>query len=280
VWRALARRFAQAGIKTASLDARLLLGHVLCLDRLQLITNEKQIVSAPALKELEELAARRLSGEPVARMFGEKEFYGLMFSLNEATLVPRPETEMLVDLGRKILGGGIGGGKGARVLDLGAGSGCIGISLAVHLPNIEMVGVDISERALEVARINALRHNVEKRVSFVCGSWFAPLGEDEKFDLIVANPPYIVRSRIEMLASEVREHDPAGALDGGNDGLDAYRRIIRHADKHLNVRGELLLEVGHDQGRSVGALCLRAGFERIKEHSDLAGHVRVIKASR
>ena len=153
MWRQLAGRFAKAGIKSAGLDARLLLGHALGADQLHLITNEKQIVPAPVLKDLAALAKRRLDGEPVARIFGEKEFYGLMFSLNEATLVPRPETELLVDLGRKILAGRNQG----RVLDLGAGSGCIAISLLVHLAHCRAVGVDISEKALEGARINARR---------------------------------------------------------------------------------------------------------------------------
>jgi len=275
VWRALAGRFDQAGIKSANLDARLLLGRVLGVDQVHLITGEKQIVPAEALKELEALAERRLSGEPVARIFGEKEFYSLMFGLNEATLVPRPESELLVDLGIKNLAGR----KRARVLDLGAGSGCIAICLAANLPFIEVVGVDLSEKALKAARINAFRHNVESRVRFLAGSWFEPLAEEEKFDLIISNPPYIVRNEIKTLEREVRTYDPMGALDGGEDGLDAYREIIGKAGKYLNIRGDLLLEVGHDQGRSVAGLCLEAGFERMEEHSDLAGNVRVIKAS-
>jgi len=275
VWRELAHRFKEAGIKTASLDARLLLGHVLKMDQLQLITGEKQIVATAKLRELKELASRRLSGEPVARIFGEKEFYGLMFSLNEETLVPRPESELLVDLGLKILAGR----KRARVLDLGVGSGCIGISLAVNLPDCQVVGVDVSAKALAVARINAGRHNVQNRVSFVRGSWFEPLGDEQRFDLIISNPPYIVRNEIKMLADEVSKHDPVRALDGGEDGLSAYRDIIGKAGKYLNKQGELLLEVGFDQGQNVGGLCLKAGFASIEKHCDLAGHVRVIKAS-
>ncbi len=272
----MAKRFEQAGIKTASLDARLLLGRALGLDRLRLITNEKQIVTAAQLDELERLAVRRLSGEPVARILGEKEFYGLTFALNEASLVPRPETEMLVDLGREIVGGRDGG----RVLDLGAGSGCVGISLALNVAECEVVAVEISRRALEVARINARRHRVDGRVSFVCGSWFEPLGGEQKFDLIISNPPYIAFDEIKKLAPEVARHDPLAALNGGKDGLDCYREIIVGANKHLNGQGELVLEVGHDQGQRVGDLCLRAGFERREEYRDLAGHVRVIRARR
>ncbi|VAW17604.1 Peptide chain release factor N(5)-glutamine methyltransferase [hydrothermal vent metagenome] len=265
----------KAGIRTADLDARLLLGHVLNKDQLQLIAGEKDKVPAPMLKEFEALVARRLSGEPVARIFGEKEFYGLMFSLNEATLVPRPETELLVDLGIKILSGR----HGVRVLDLGTGSGCIGICLAANLPHCEVVGGDISQKALEVARINARSHDVQERVRFVRGAWFEPIGEEEKFDLIISNPPYIAGKEIRTLAREVREHDPVRALDGGIDGLDAYRDIIGLAGKHLNVQGELLLEIGHDQNENVGELCRKAGFDLVEEYCDLAGHVRVIKAS-
>ncbi len=275
MWRDVARRFKEAEIKTAAFDARLLLGHVLKLDQLQLITKEKQIVAAAAIKELEVLAQRRLNGEPVARIFGEKEFYSLMFFLNEETLVPRPESELLVDLGREILAGR----KRARVLDLGVGSGCIGICLAVNLPQCRVVGVDVSERALAAARINAGRHNVQGRVCFVHGSWFEPLGGEQGFDLIISNPPYIVRDQMKTLADEVVKYDPVRALDGGEDGLNAYRHIIGKAGKYLNKQGKLLLEVGFDQGQSVGDLCLKAGFESIKEHCDLAGHVRVIKAS-
>jgi len=251
------------------------LGRALGLDQLHLITNEKQIVTAAQSGELELLAARRLSGEPVARILGEKEFYALAFVLNEASLVPRPETEMLVDLGRNILGGRNGG----RVLDLGAGSGCIGISLAVHVAECEVVGVEISQRALEAARINAGRHRVDARVSFMCGSWFEPLGGKQKFDLIISNPPYIAFDQINALAPEVARYDPLAALNGGEDGLDCYREIIGGAVKHLNEKGELLLEVGHDQGQRVTDLCLRAGFEPMEEYCDLAGHVRVIRAS-
>jgi len=271
----LAKRFEKAGIKTAALDARLLLGQALDLDQLHLITNEQQIVPGAVLNELWELADRRLDGEPVARILGEKEFYALSFALNEASLVPRPETEMLVDLGRKIVGGRDGG----RVLDLGAGSGCIAISLAVHVAECEVVGVEISQRALEAARINAERHRVDARVWFMCGSWFEPLAGKHKFDLIISNPPYIAFDEINALAPEVARYDPLAALSGGEDGLDCYREIVGGAVKHLNKKGELLLEVGHDQGQRVTDLCLRAGFERLEEYCDLAGHVRVIRAS-
>jgi len=252
------------------------LGRALNLDQLRLITNENRIVPGAVLNELSELADRRLDGEPVARILGEKEFYALVFAVNEASLVPRPETEMLVDLGKKILGGR----NDTRVLDLGTGSGCIAISLAVNVPECEVVGVEISQRALEIARINAWRHRVDARVSFICGSWFEPLAAEQKFDLIISNPPYIAFDQINALAPEVARYDPLLALNGGKDGLYCYREIVVGANKHLNAQGELLLEVGHDQGPRVTDLCLRAGFERLEEYRDLAGHVRVIRASR
>lgn len=273
VWRGLARRFRGAGIETAGLDARLLLGHVLGLDGLQLAVKENLLVSDADIASLELLAKRRLGGEPVARIVGSKEFYGLEFGLNEATLVPRPETEMLVDLGIEFLEGR----KRCAILDLGTGSGCILISLLVNLSGAGGIGIDLSEEALEQAGQNSVCHGVEARTDWRAGSWFAPLG-DEKFDLVVSNPPYIASQEIEGLQTEVRKFDPRVALDGGRDGLAAYRAIIGGASRHLRSPGTLLLEIGHDQAEAVAALCLENRFEKPSVRKDLAGQPRVIVA--
>ncbi len=247
------------------------MGFVLNLDGLQLAINERQKVSAKEQTSLEALAQRRLSGEPVARIVGVKEFYGLEFGLNEATLVPRPETEMLVDVGLEILGNQ----KESSVLDLGTGSGCILISLLMNLSGSRGVGIDLSERALEQAAQNGIHHGVGSRVEWRAGSWFLPLG-NERFDLIVSNPPYIVSGEISGLQTEVREFDPVRGLDGGDDGLDAYRTIIVDAAQHLRPCGTLLLEIGYDQEEAVTRLCLENGFEMPSVIQDLSGHSRAI----
>jgi release factor glutamine methyltransferase len=253
----------------------LLLGHVLNLDAVRLAVDEHMPVAEADLLGLEKLAKRRLAGEPVARIFGEKEFYGLNFALNEASLVPRPETELLVERGLEILGAK----KPCHFADLGTGSGCIMISLLAHLPHARATGVDISDKALAVAQKNAFLHGVNDRARWVAGSWYQPLG-GEKFDLIVSNPPYIASAEIEVLAKEVRIFDPELALDGGNDGLVAYRQIIVGAAAHLRETGVLLLEIGHDQGEAVSALCRVGGFGRVEIGCDLARKNRVITARR
>ncbi len=246
---------------------------MLNFDGLQLAVKENQLVSDNEIASLEVLAKRRLAGEPVARILGVKEFYGLEFVLNEATLVPRPETEMLVDLGLEILNNQ----RESAILDLGTGSGCIVISLLVNLSGAMGVGIDLSKRALDQARQNSVRHGVGSRLEWRAGSWFAPVRE-EKFDLIVANPPYIVSEEISGLQTEVRDFDPAAALDGGGDGLDAYRAILADAGQYLHPDGKLLFELGFDQKEAVTELCRQNGFAGIRVEPDLAGHSRAIVA--
>ncbi len=273
MWREAARRFGEAGLDSPGLDARLLLGHVLGLDPVQLVVNENLPVDEARRGDFESLVARRLQGEPVARIFKQKEFYGLLFALNEATLVPRPETELLVDEGVKFLSTH----KKARILDLGTGSGAVLIALLSVLKNARGVGSDISERALEQARANGLGLGVENRAKWVQSAWFESL-KGERFDLIVSNPPYIARGDLAKLPREVRGFDPVRALDGGVDGLEAYRSIVADAGAHLNPGGALMLEIGYNQAAVVKALCLQSGFQEMIVHCDLAGHSRVIVA--
>ncbi len=274
VWRNLAKRLEKSQITSAKLDARILVAHALGLDHLQLIVEEKRPVGQDDLEKIEFLALRRLKNEPVARILGFKEFYGLEFLLNEATLVPRPETELLVDLGIKFLAKN----PAAKILELGVGSGCIIISLLKNVKEAKAFGVDISAKALEAAIGNAKVHGIDKRIKLICGSWFEPLARDKKFDLIISNPPYIDTKTISTLAPDVREYDPMDALDGGKSGLAAYEQIIGGAKARLMQRGILLLEIGFDQSKTVFALCQRAGFVDVKLHLDLAGQPRVIEA--
>lgn len=274
LWRSARDRLAGAGIETAALDARVLLGHYLGLDRTQLIASEAEPVGDADIAAYEALVARRLAREPVARIVGRQEFYGLDFGLNEATLIPRPETEMLVDFGIARLKGR----EGATILDLGTGTGCIVLSLLANLPGTKGVGIDLSARALEQVRANTVALGLSSRFTALEGSWFGPV-VDQRFDLIVANPPYIASKTVAGLAPEVARFDPALALDGGEDGLEPYRVIAAGAADHLNPGGVLAVEIGFDQGAAVSRLLEDAGLSGVRVEKDLAGHDRMVVAA-
>lgn len=271
-WRHWRDRFAQAGMDTPALDARLLAGHVLGLDASGLALAEHETLSHAMQTRLDGLGQRRLAGEPIARILGCKEFYGREFALNGATLVPRPDTEVLVDAG-------IGRLKqiaNPRFLELGVGSGCVAVTLLAQCPTANGVGTDISPDALAMSGANAQTHDVASRLELRQGAWFSPLMRGERFDLIVSNPPYIAHAEIAGLAVDVREFDPAAALDGGPDGLDAYRSIAKDGARWLTGEGQILVEIGFDQAAAVRAIFEAHGFVPIDDWRDLGGHERVL----
>lgn len=241
-------------------------------------TREQQPVSEGDAGKVAALLERRLTGESVARIIGEREFYGLPFQLNTATLEPRPETELLVDIALELLP------PGGRLLDLGTGTGCIPVAILANRPDTIAVAVDLSAEALEAARENGARNAVAERLRLLPGSWFEPLSltmrVDEKtsFDLIVSNPPYITSAVVETLSPEVRDFDPRLALDGGPDGLAPYRIIAAEAARYLKSGGYVLLEIGYDQGAAVSALLTQSGFSNVSVHQDLNGLDRVVRA--
>lgn len=266
------------GFASAALDAKLLTGHALGLSTLDLAVRENEPVAEPEVARVAALIRRRMTGESVARIIGEREFYGLAFALNEATLEPRPETELLVDLALGHLP------AGGRLLDLGTGTGCIPIAILANQPDATAVAVDLSTRALEAARNNAGTNGVGARLTVLHGSWFEPLfaapqgtGE-EQFDLIVSNPPYITSAVVETLEPEVKDFDPRLALDGGPDGLAPYRVIAAQSAGWLKPGGWVLVEIGHDQGAAVSALFIEAGFADVTIHRDLNRLDRVVAA--
>lgn len=275
---------AENGVATATLDAKLLVGHALGLDALQLAVRERDPVSTLLTSDVTELMNRRLTGESVARIIGHKEFYGLDFALNAATLEPRPDTELLVDLALKALP------EGGRFVDLGTGSGCIPIAVLSNRPDAVAVATDINPLALEMARHNAERHGVVERLTLLWGDWFGALkpppsssphkggSDDACFDLILSNPPYIVSEVVETLSPEVKDFDPRLALDGGPDGLGPYRIIAGEAAAWLTPGGRILVEIGYDQGAAVSRLLAEAGFSAIAIEKDLAGLDRVVSA--
>ena len=260
------------GVATATLDAKLLVGYALGFDALALATREGDLVSRLLSSGVTDLMKRRLAGESVARIIGHREFYGLDFELSAATLEPRPDTELLVDLALGALP--ISG----RLLDMGTGTGCIPISVLVNRPDGFGVATDLNPLALEMAGRNAARHGVSDRLEMRQGDWFGALAEGDPFDLILSNPPYIASEVVETLSDEVKKFDPRLALDGGPDGLVPYRVIAAEAGPWLKPGGQVMVEIGYDQGAAVLALFEAAGFGRVSVHQDLGGLDRVVCA--
>jgi release factor glutamine methyltransferase len=271
--RLLARAFAAHGLKAAPLEARLLVGHALRLDHGGLIAAEAAALTAPDCARIAALAQRRLKREPVSRILGEKEFFSLTFALSPDVLVPRPETEILVETALKALGPAPR--QGLRIADLGTGSGAILLSVLHARSDASGVGTDRSEAALRVARDNAVRLNLADRAAFLACDFASALGAP--FDLVVSNPPYVARMDVPLLEPEVRDHDPLLALDGGPDGLAAYRQIAADAFRLLAPGGHLLVELGAGQAEAVGALFARAGLSQAAPpRADLCGIARVL----
>ena len=274
--RALATRFQSAGIDSAELDARLLLGHALNLDLTGMIAAANRALTMDESNRIETLASRRLTGEPVARILGQKEFWGLRLELSPATLVPRPDTETVVELALQMLREGPAG-KPPRIADLGTGTAAILLALLSELPEATGIGTDISDEALETATANAARLGLAPRASFIRCDYASAL--TGPYDLIVSNPPYIRSSDIAGLAVEVREHDPLAALDGGPDGLDAYRALIPQAARILAPGAALVVEAGQGQAAQIEALMTAAGLTpHGAPRADLAGIPRAIGA--
>ncbi len=246
-------------------EATLLMQHVLGVSRAALGAHPEAALDDDQSAAFADLVARRADGWPIAYLTGEREFYGRSFHVTPAVLIPRPETELLVELGTEKLRGR----ARPRILELGTGSGCIAVSLACELPGAAVTAVDLSESSLEVARGNAARHGV--LVDFLRSDWFSAVTGG--FDLIVANPPYVADGDSHLGEGDLR-FEPPTALACGPDGLDAIRRIVLDAPRHLLPVGWLFLEHGYDQGPALAELLAAAGFDAIEQRRDLAGIVR------
>lgn len=261
-WLSLARaRLTAAGVEAAALEAQVLAAHALGVERTWVLAHPETPVEG---RGLEVLLSRRLAREPLAYILGWREFYGRPFSVRPGVLIPRQETELLVELALELMP------DGARVLDIGVGSGAIAITIALERPDGTVVATDISDAALEIARGNA--HALHANVSIVKGDLFPPLAE-LPFDLIVSNPPYVAEG--DAIGADVR-HEPAEALFAGQDGLDVYRRLAVEGRKHLATGGALLLEVGAGQARQVREVFEAAGWTHKETRSDLGGQERVV----
>ncbi len=274
--RQLATRFGAAGIDSPDLDAALLIAHALGLTTADVRLRGADAVAPEALPRIEAYAAQRLSGMPVARLVGEKEFWSFSFALSPETLVPRPDTETVVEAALATI---TDRAAPLRILDLGTGSGAILAALLVELPGATGIGVDQSEGAARTARDNLARAGLQGRGTVIVGDWASALGGG--FDLVVSNPPYIPSIDIVGLAIEVRENDPLAALDGGADGLSSYRIIAAEAPRLLKAGGHLVLELGIGQEAEVAALAGAAGLAITgPARRDLGGIPRALVARR
>lgn len=270
----------ERGIESARLDAELLVGHVLGLDRVKVYLNFDRPFSEAELERLRPLLRRRAAREPMAWILGEKEFYGHAFVVKPGTLVPRPDTETLIEAFLEWEPAakaeeGAPAPEPVYVVDVGSGTGCIGLTLALENPAVRLFAVDLSEEALATTRANVEKHGAGARVAVLRGDGLAPVPASRPIDWVVANPPYIPTAEIEGLAPEVRDWEPRLALDGGPDGLDPYRRLIPAAA--ARVRKGVLVEVGAGQAPEVAEMMRAAGLVDVETKADLAGTERVVR---
>jgi release factor glutamine methyltransferase len=282
-----------AETRSHALAAEVLLMHALQRDRAWLYSHPEEILEPAVSEKYFTLIARRLAGEPTQYLTGKQEFWGLEFEVTPAVLIPRPETEHVMEValarlgerGRKIDPGGPR--KTLQVADVGTGSGCLAIALAFELPHAEILATDISAAALEVARRNAIRnsvppHNIAERIQFVRADLLPPGNQAPLFDLIVSNPPYIADREQATLPGEVRDHEPHQALFAGPTGVEIYTRLVARAEQQLGDRGILVLELGHDSAGPVRALfdAASSSWASVALTMDLAGIARVLAAER
>ena len=256
-------------------DAEFLMMHVLGKDRAWMLAYWKDEIGIDASIPYHSAIERRRNGEPIQYITGETEFYGLPFRVTRDVLIPRPETEHLVEKVMELAGGM----AQPRIMDVGTGSGAIAVALAVKMPQAAVTAIDISSAALGLARENAGRNEVEGRIRFLCGDLLAPVA-DERFDLVVSNPPYVAEGDHSSLAVEVRDFEPGTALFAGEDGLMVYRRLIPAALSVIVSGGWIALEIGYGQETAIRGLLAEAGFAEIGFTTDLQGIPRVATARR
>ena len=258
---------------TPRLDVEILLQKSLGdVDRLYILLNLDKVLSEDEEKTFIKYINERLENRPIAYIVGNREFMGLDFYVKEGVLIPRPDTEILVE---EVIE--LAKNKGdINILDIGTGSGAITVSLAKYLPNAKITSVDIEDIPLEVGRINAKSNEVEDRIEFIKSNLFENIDKDMKFDIIVSNPPYIKREVVETLDKQVKDYEPYTALEGGEDGLDFYREITKQSKSYLKEKGILAYEVGHDQSEDVSKLMINGGYTNIYTKKDLQGFERVV----
>ena len=262
-------------MESPTIDARLLLEAAAPVSRADILADPHRLLDVEASTRLDAFVARRERREPVSLILGRKGFWNLMLNVSPGVLTPRPETESLLD----VVLPAFPPERAFSVLDLGVGSGAIVLSILAERPKAKGLGIDVSEDALAVARDNAANLGLERRLALLRGDWTSGLG-DASFDLVVANPPYIPSAEIETLTPEVRDHDPRIALDGGADGLEAYRRLAPEILRVLRPGGRFAVEIGPGQAAAVKTLFVEAGAQDLAVHRDLGDRDRVVAGTK
>lgn len=266
-------KLAKANIDSYLLDARIILQYILNISHEQLILQFYSTVKPSIINEYLTLINRRANNEPVAYLIKQKEFYGLIFTVSNHTLLPRPDSETIVD---EVLNIFKDHSQSLKILDLGTGSGCLLLTILNLYPNAVGTGIDCSREALEIARLNADLLKLNQRVDFKVGNWTTNI--NDKFDLVISNPPYINSSLIKNLAASVRDYEPHLALDGGTDGLDCYKLIIDQLTDLCKDNSRIIFEFGQDQETKINELLVKKNIQVINYRSDLNGIVRVLTA--
>ncbi len=265
---------AKSDVYDCKYEARIILQEILSVEWADIIVNSNYEISDDNIQKINNILEQRAGNKPLSRILGKREFWGLSFLLNESTLDPRPDTEVLVE---KALAFILTHKNDINILDLGTGTGCIPISLLSEIPLANAVAVDISEQALDGAKKNAEAHNVVSRMKFVQSDWFENI--QGKYDVITSNPPYIDSTVCKDLAAEVKNHDPIQALDGGESGLDPYKIIFSKIKNHLNPKGRAFLEIGYDQCGYIERIAMKHGIRIHSIHKDYKGIPRVVEIS-
>jgi len=273
--------FTDKGIESPRLSAEMLLASVLSMQRIELYTNFDRTVAKEDLNTLRSLVKRAAQNEPVAYLLGKTEFYSLEIKVTPDCLIPRPETELLVERAIEFLRSRTGP---QLICDLCTGSGCIAIAIAKNVPNTNIIATDICDAALKVATENIKNHQMQNRIKLLCGDLFDPIIpqlDTAEFDLIVCNPPYVSAAEFDSLAANVKDYEPKSALYAGSDGLDIYRRIAERIDKFLKPDAALILEIGYAQGNAVSELLEKTNcFTQIKIEKDYHNNDRIVTAKK
>lgn len=267
------RQFVACGIDEAKLDARLLISDVLNIEQIDYVLEKEVMVSDDDYETIMGFVHQRLKRVPMSQIFGEKEFWSRSFKVTPDTLTPRPDSETLIEAALTYVSEKR---TNIKILDLGTGTGCLLLTLLSEITRATGLGLDISEKALDVARENALKLKVSERAEFRFSDWTSNLTEGEKFDIIISNPPYIGLTEKESLSPEVKDHEPEIALFSGPDGLDDYRNIASQIGPYVQEHGCIILEIGYQQASAVKKIFTSQGFNTISLYKDLAGRDRCL----
>ena len=267
---AITKKLFDSGIETSSLDSRIILKEVFCFDEKELILNSQLIVTKNKISEVNKILARRISGEPVSKIFGKRDFYESTFLISEDVLDPRPETELIIEIANNF----ILDKHYKNFIDLGTGSGCIILSILKDNRSLRALGIDISNKAINIAQKNCSNLNLEKQATFLVSNWLSKVSGS--YDLIISNPPYIPSKDVDALSANVKNYDPLISLDGGEDGLKCYRQIAEDINRVIGKNGRVVLEIGYNQAEDVIKIFESKDFIFLDKYIDINGLDRIL----